>query len=39
MNSIPNPDTGLPTIDPFFWDGRKMIDIGLLGGTFGWLCV
>ena len=35
INSIPNPDTGIPTIDPFFWDGHKMIDIGSLGGTFG----
>jgi len=35
INSIPNPGTGLPTIDPFFWDGRKMIDLGSLGGTYG----
>jgi probable HAF family extracellular repeat protein len=35
INSIPNPGTGIPTIDPFFWDGHKMIDIGSLGGTFG----
>lgn len=36
INSAPNPDSGIPTIDPFFWDGRKMIDIGSLGGTFGY---
>lgn len=35
INSIPNPDTLIPTVDPFFWDGRKMIDIGSLGGTYG----
>ena len=31
----PNPDTGYPTPDPFLWDGRKMIDLGNLGGTLG----
>jgi len=35
INSNPNPGTDLPTIDPFFWDGHKMIDIGSLGGTYG----
>jgi len=32
-----NPSSGVPTIDPFFWDPneRKMIDLGGLGGTFG----
>jgi probable HAF family extracellular repeat protein len=34
-NSIPSPNTSVPTIDPFFWDGHKMIDIGTLGGTVG----
>jgi len=32
-----NPSSGVPTIDPFFWDPNegKMIDLGGLGGTFG----
>jgi probable HAF family extracellular repeat protein len=32
---IPNPATGVPTVDPFLWDKRKMLDLGSLGGTFG----
>ena len=34
-NSFVNPTTGLPTIDPFFWDGNRMVDLGSLGGTYG----
>jgi probable HAF family extracellular repeat protein len=32
-----NPSSGVPSIDPFFWDpkDRKMLDLGGLGGTFG----
>ncbi len=35
INSVPNPSTGLPTIDPFLWDDGGMIDLGGFGGTFG----
>jgi len=35
VNSTVNETTGLPSIDPFFWDGRSMIDLGSLGGTYG----
>ena len=34
-NTTMNPDTGLPTFDPFLWDHGKMTDLGTLCGTFG----
>ena len=35
INFVPNPGTGIPTVDPFFWENGKMVDIGGLGGTLG----
>ena len=34
-NATINPATSTPTQDPFFWEDGKMLDIGTLGGTFG----
>ncbi len=34
-NTTPNPETGIPTVDPFFRDGGHMVDVGSLGGKFG----
>src|SRR5581483_7226939 len=33
-NTIPNPETGIPTVDPFFYENGHMVDVGGLGGKF-----
>jgi probable HAF family extracellular repeat protein len=37
INSIPSPTTGIPPVDPFFWEDGKMVDAGNLGGTFSFV--
>jgi probable HAF family extracellular repeat protein len=34
-NDTANSATGIPTVNPFFWDGKKMWDLGTLGGAVG----
>jgi probable HAF family extracellular repeat protein len=37
INSIPNPATGVPTVDAFFGDHGKMVDVGNLGGPYSFV--
>jgi probable HAF family extracellular repeat protein len=32
-NSTINPSTGYPTTHPFVWNGKRLLDVGSLGGT------
>lgn len=32
-DSIVNPETGIPTLHPFFWENGQMADVGSLGGS------
>lgn len=34
-DTVANPNTGLPTQDPFLWEKGKKFDLGSLGGAYG----
>ena len=34
-NTTVNSTFGFPTVDPFFWEDGKMLDVGSFGGTWG----
>lgn len=34
-SDVPEASTGIPPVEPFLWDGRKMLSIGTLGGVWG----